>query len=262
LRLRGGWRGGKVHAGFTLGNGFGPVSPHPLLLPLPIFDMADATPLLPGKPGSLSRRNFLKTFGATAVASAGAGAEAVARELEQANAERPHGPGAVPVVLLVNGQRLDLALEPRVTLLDALRYHAGMTGSKEGCDRASCGACTVLLDGEPVYACMLLAIDVQGQAITTIEGLGSPENLSPLQAAFVEADASQCGYCTPGFVMCAHALLQVDPHPTEEAVRKACSGNICRCGTQPHILQAVRRAADGTPPPPPEMIRLNHEELA
>jgi aerobic-type carbon monoxide dehydrogenase small subunit (CoxS/CutS family) len=213
-------------------------------------------------PGQVNRRTFLKTFGATAVASASAGAGAVAQELGQANAERPRGPGPEPVTLRVNGKRIDLQLEPRVTLLDALRYHAGMTGPKEGCDRASCGACTVLLDGDPVYACMLLAIDVQGREITTIEGLGTPEKLSPVQAAFVEADALQCGFCTPGFVMCAHALLQANPRPTQDEILSACSGNVCRCGTQPHIVQAVQHAAGLKTIPQPEVIRMHHEKLA
>lgn len=210
----------------------------------------------------LSRRNFLKTFGATAVASAGSGAQAMAEQIREADAEAPQGPDAVPISLRINGKVREFHLEPRVTLLDALRYTAKLTGPKEGCDRASCGACTVLLDGDPVYACMLLAIDVQGREITTIEALGSPEKLSPLQESFVAADALQCGFCTPGFVMCAHALLKANPDPSEDEVRHALSGNVCRCGTQPHLLQAVAHAAGQGNPPTPEIIRLDHESLA
>lgn len=223
--------------------------------------MSDPDPF-PAPAGRHSRRTFFKTFGTVAVASAGSGAEAVARQMAEADAESPKGPEAVPMTLRVNGKKLKLHLEPRVTLLDALRYHAGITGPKEGCDRGGCGACTVLLDGEPVYGCSLLAIDAQGYEITTVEALGTPEKLAPLQEAFVEADASQCGFCTPGFVLCAHALLRDNPKPTEAEIRKALSGNICRCGTQPHLIQAVQRAAGMGKPPEPEMIRIHHEELA
>lgn len=220
-------------------------------------------PHLPPDPAAgFSRRNFLKSFGVSALATATTGAQTLAAEVRAANAEMPQGPGPVPVTLKINGETRRFDLEPRVTLLDTLRYHAGLTGSKEGCDRATCGACTVLFDGDPVYACMILAVDAQGHDIVTIEALGTPEKLSPLQAAFVAADASQCGFCTPGFVMCAHALLEENPRPTEADIRKACSGNICRCGTQPHILHAVQQAAGLKPAPQPEIIRLHHEKLA
>src|ERR1051325_8130861 len=151
--------------------------------------------------GGLSRRTFLKGLGTSAVTAAAAQATAVAAELEKVNAEKVVGPGAIPVTLNVNGQKLKLQLEPRVTLLEALRNYSTLTGAKEGCDRASCGACTVLLDGTPIYSCQKLAIEAQTQEITTIEGLAEDGKLSKVQQAFIEKDALQCGYCTPGFIM-------------------------------------------------------------
>ena len=134
-------------------------------------------------------------------------------------------------------------LEPRVTLLDALRNYSSLTGAKEGCDRAACGACTVHLDGVPIYSCQKLAIEAQGHSITTIEGLAMEGELSPLQKAFVEKDALQCGYCTPGFVMSATALLANNPRPSPEEIKHGCAGNLCRCGTHPHIVSAILQAA-------------------
>jgi xanthine dehydrogenase YagT iron-sulfur-binding subunit len=192
---------------------------------------------------SLSRRTFLKSFGTTAAVAATAQVEVVARELEKANLEKVQGPGAVPVTLQVNGKPLKLQLEPRVTLLEALRNHAGFTGAKEVCDRAACGACTVLLDDVPVYACAMLALEAQGHAITTVEGLAQNGKLSKVQQAFVEEDALMCGYCTPGFVLSVTALLKKNPRPSAEEVKHACAGNLCRCGTYPRIMQAAAKAA-------------------
>ena len=193
--------------------------------------------------GTFSRRTFLKGLGTTAVAAVAAQTTAVAEELEKVNAEKVIGPGAVPVTLKVNGKTIKLQLEPRVTLLDALRNYSSLTGAKEGCDRASCGACTVLFDDLPIYSCQKLAIEAQGHQITTIEGLVEDGKLSPVQQAFIAKDALQCGYCTPGFIMSVTALLKQNPHPTADEVRHACAGNLCRCGTQPHILQAAFQAA-------------------
>jgi aerobic-type carbon monoxide dehydrogenase small subunit (CoxS/CutS family) len=193
--------------------------------------------------GAHSRRTFLKSLGTVAVSAAAAQAQSVAAELEKVNAENVVGPDAVPVTLSVNGQTLKLQLEPRVTLLDALRNYSSLTGSKEGCDRATCGACTVLMDGLPIYSCQKLAIEAQGHDITTVEGLAKDGKLSRVQQAFIERDALQCGYCTPGFIMSVTALLDKNPKPTLDEIRHACSGNLCRCGTHPHILQAVRKAA-------------------
>ena len=169
--------------------------------------------------------------------------QSVAAELEKANAEKTVGPGAVPVTLTVNGEKLELMLEPRVTLLDALRNYSSLTGAKEGCDRATCGACTVLMDDLPVYSCQKLAIEAQDREITTIEGLAQNGKLSPVQQAFWDRDALQCGYCTPGFIMSVTALLKKNPHPTADHVKHACAGNLCRCGTHPHIIQAALQAS-------------------
>jgi len=130
-----------------------------------------------------------------------------------------------------------------VTLLDALRNHLDLTGAKQVCDRGGCGGCTVLLDGLPVKSCMMLAVDAEGHEITTVEGLGTPEKMSPVQQAFVEKDALQCGFCTPGFVVAATALLAKNPDPTLDQIKHGLSGNLCRCGTYGRIFEAVQSAA-------------------
>src|SRR5258708_21260668 len=192
---------------------------------------------------ALSRRSFLKTFGSSAAVAATAQVEAVAAELAKANAEEVQGPGTVPITLRVNGKTLKLDLEPRVTLLEDLRNHSNLTGSQEHCNRGTCGACTLLLDDEPLYSCSKLAIEAQGHNITTIEGLAQDGKLSPVQRAFIEQDALMCGFCTPGFVLSVTALLKRNPHPTAEQVKKACSGNLCRCGTYPRVMQAALQGA-------------------
>ena len=193
--------------------------------------------------GAHSRRTFLKSLGTVAATAATAQVQSVAAELEKANAEKIIGPNAVPVTLKVNGEKLKLLLEPRVTLLDALRNYSSLTGAKEGCDRAVCGACTVLLGDTPIYSCQKLAIEAQGHEITTVEGLARDGKLSAVQQAFVDRDALQCGYCTPGFIMSVTALLKRNSKPTMAEAIHACSGNLCRCGTHPHILQAVAQAS-------------------
>ena len=203
---------------------------------------------------SVSRRAFLKTFGASAAVAATAQVESVAAELEKANKEKIVGPEAVPITLEVNGKQIKLQVEPRVTLLDALRNMTPTTGPKEVCDRATCGACSVFLGDKLVYSCSVLAIDAQNKKITTVEGLGTPGKLSKVQEAFVEQDALMCGYCTPGFVMSVTALLRQNPKPTEAQVRHACSGNLCRCGTYPRILQAALKAAGVTKTAKTEVI--------
>jgi len=170
-------------------------------------------------------------------------------------AAHPAGPetldGDVEIELLINGTKRKVVVEPRTTLLDALRMRIdpALTGTKSVCERGNCGACTVLVDGEPRYACLQLACDLRGRAITTIEGLGTPAQLSVLQQEFVAYDGSMCGFCTPGFVVAITACLQKDPAASEATIRTACAGNLCRCGTQPQIFEAAlaagRRLAEG-----------------
>jgi xanthine dehydrogenase YagT iron-sulfur-binding subunit len=155
------------------------------------------------------------------------------------------GPQPVTMTLNVNGRAYTLALEPRVTLLDALRERLDLTGTKKGCDQGTCGACTVLVDGKRVNACFTLAIMTQGRAVTTIEGLANGDQLHPMQAAFLEHDGFQCGYCTPGQIMSAVALVS-EKRPTDNTgVREWMSGNICRCGAYPNIVAAVQSVAGG-----------------
>ncbi len=155
----------------------------------------------------------------------------------------PDQPVALPVSLTVNGERHHLVLDPRTTLLDVLREHLSLTGAKRACDRGECGACTVLMNGRPVYACLALACMCAGSRVTTIEGVSRGRRLHPMQRAFVEADAVQCGFCTPGQVLSAVALLEHHPRPTQAQIAEAMSGNLCRCGTYPKIVRAIRMAA-------------------
>jgi xanthine dehydrogenase YagT iron-sulfur-binding subunit len=147
------------------------------------------------------------------------------------------------VRLVLNGQQVQIAPAQSATLLDALRDEAGLTGTKRVCDRGECGACTVHLDGAPIYSCLTLAHGCEGHAVTTIEGLGSPGAPHALQEAFVIEDAAQCGFCTPGQLMAAAALLAANPDPSESEIVAAMSGNLCRCGTYPKIVRAIQRAA-------------------
>jgi xanthine dehydrogenase YagT iron-sulfur-binding subunit len=187
----------------------------------------------------LTRRGFLQLMGAGAVASTasqGVGAELSAEVLEPAEMAK--------IRLLVNGRRHRVLVEPRWSLLFVLRERLGLTGTKVGCERGECGACTVLINGEPRYACMTLAIEAEGKEITTIEGLMKGEELGPVQQAFLEHDAFQCGYCTPGQIMAVEGLLRANPNPSPEEIRRGLSGNLCRCGTYEHIFRAARRAAE------------------
>jgi xanthine dehydrogenase YagT iron-sulfur-binding subunit len=208
-------------------------------------------------PGGLSRRDFLRGGAAAGVVGAGllgAGAAIDALDAKPAVSHAVGGgvvePGPVPMTFQINGETLKASLEPRVTLLDALRDHLDLTGAKKVCDRGTCGACTVILDGRTVYSCSVLAIEAQGRPIQTVEGLGRPDKLHPLQAAFVENDAQQCGFCTPGFVMAAKALLDANPQPTLDEVHHGLSGNFCRCGTYAGMRKAVLQAAGAQPEPP------------
>ncbi len=184
---------------------------------------------------TVSRRAFLKTVGASSVAATvvGGGAEA------QTSAATPMGPGPVPITLMINGKKHQLTIEPRVTLLDAMRDRLDHTGLKRVCDRGSCGACTAIVDGRTAYTCSMLAIEAQGKEIRTVEGLTQGTVLHSVQQAFVAHDGTMCGFCTPGFVMSAVALLDKHPSPTREQARQALDGNICRCGTYTRVLEAV-----------------------
>ena len=195
----------------------------------------------------ISRRSFFRNVSSAAIAGALAKVSAAAQSVDSLDGQKPLGPEPVKVVLQVNGNRHEVEVEPRVTLLDVLRNRLRLTGAKEVCDRATCGACTVLVNGQPVYSCMKLAVEMQAQEITTIEGLGGPTNLTPIQRAFVQCDALMCGYCTPGFVMSLTALFTAKQKPTLEEIKKACSGNLCRCGTYPRIFEAAQRVAEARP---------------
>jgi xanthine dehydrogenase YagT iron-sulfur-binding subunit len=187
------------------------------------------------EPG-FSRRSFLKTVGASGVA-AGVLGKTPGADAQTVNAV---GPDAVRVTLNVNGKSLVLQLEPRVTLLDALRNRTDLTGNKRGCDRGACGACTMIVDGRTVYACSTLAIEVQGKKIRSVDGLASANGqLHPVQQAFCDKDALMCGFCTPGFIMASVGLLEKHPNATAEQIKKGLDGNICRCGTFNRIFEAV-----------------------
>ena len=151
---------------------------------------------------------------------------------------------AMQIRLEVNGQTRELSIPSHHSLLDVLREELDLTGSKRGCDRGECGSCTVLLDGKPVYSCITLAAQVRGRSIVTVEGLANDGQLDPVQQAFLDEDGGQCGYCTPGFLMSARALLDANPHPTDAEIREALSGNLCRCNAYGRILQSVRTAAE------------------
>jgi xanthine dehydrogenase YagT iron-sulfur-binding subunit len=199
----------------------------------------DEEPLL----GRVSRRSFLSQLGAAGVAATAHPLVAatqtapaqVANDLVTEKIE-----GAIGVNLRVNGKALSLQIDPRTTLLDCLRENASLTGTKKGCDHGQCGACTVHVNGRRINSCLTLAAMHEGDEITTIEGLGQPDNLHPMQAAFVEHDGYQCGYCTSGQIMSAVALLKEPCGPSDADVKELMSGNICRCGAYPNIVAAVQ----------------------
>ncbi|HTX40135.1 MAG TPA: (2Fe-2S)-binding protein [Bryobacteraceae bacterium] len=194
-------------------------------------------PELPAQPKSgFSRRGFIRGVGI------GSGVLSTTGLLQQEAAAAPAavvGPGPVAITLNINGKAVNLTAEPRVTLLDAMRNYLDITGAKRVCDRGTCGACTVLIDGKSVYSCTTLAIDAQGRKIETIEGF--PVD-NPVSVAFVHNDGQQCGYCTPGFVMAAHGFLREHPNPTEADVEHGLCGNLCRCGTYMGVRKAVVEA--------------------
>jgi len=195
-----------------------------------------------------SRRKFLKGVG---VAGAGAAlvdhiiAPDTTAATKKSIIDGQPVSGNVDIVLNVNGAKRNVNVEPRTTLLNALRNHLepAVTGPKLVCDMGSCGACTVLMDGKNVYSCLVLAVDAVGKKLTTVEGFGTPEKMSAVQAAFVEHDGLMCGFCTPGFVTTISAFLKKNANPTLDEVREACKGNFCRCGTYPRVFEAALAAA-------------------
>jgi xanthine dehydrogenase YagT iron-sulfur-binding subunit len=193
------------------------------------------------KKSRFSRRGFLTSVGVTSGALTSGLLETPA-EAEPA-AANVVGPGEVPITLQINGKPYKVAVEPRFTLCDTLRHRLDLTAAKRVCDRGTCGACSVMVDGKIMYSCTLLAIDVQGRQITTLEGISSEKKLHPVSKAFVNNDAQQCGYCTPGFVMASKAFLDRNPNPTFEEVKHGLGGNLCRCGTYVGIRKAVLEAA-------------------
>ena len=203
---------------------------------------------LPTQPnGRVTRRSFLSQLGAAGVAATAA--PLISTQAQAAPTMTPEAPAqtnpdaiehAIPITLRVNGQPHALHLDPRTTLLDALRETITLTGTKKGCDHGQCGACTVHVNGRRINSCLTLAAMHDGDDITTIEGLGTPDNLHAMQAAFVEHDAYQCGYCTSGQIMSAVALLKEPCGPTDADVKEQMSGNLCRCGAYPNIVAAIQ----------------------
>lgn len=189
----------------------------------------------------ITRRGFLKTMGSGAAIAAASDA-LTGHHTAQAEVRTPED--TIRVNLLINGLRHRLVVEPRWSLLYVLREKIGLTGTKVGCERGECGACTVLMDGIPRYACMTLAVEAEGAEIVTIEGLMDGEQLGPVQQAFLEQDAFQCGYCTSGQIMSAEGLLRTNPAPALDEIRREMSGNLCRCGAYTHISKAVAHAAE------------------
>jgi xanthine dehydrogenase YagT iron-sulfur-binding subunit len=206
-----------------------------------LTDEHDDTP--PSAPGAPSRREFLKGLGVVGAGSSLLGPP-LARGAEAA-AEGEAAAGTLDITLDLNNAKRTVAVETRTTLLDALRNRVdpACTGPKLVCGEGTCGACTVLLDGKPVYSCLVLALDAVGRRVTTVEGLGQPDEMSAVQSSMVEKDGLMCGFCTPGFVTTLSALLRTTPNPTKEQVGEACRGNFCRCGTYPRVIEAALDAA-------------------
>jgi xanthine dehydrogenase YagT iron-sulfur-binding subunit len=195
------------------------------------------------RPGrEMTRRGFVTTMGASALAMAVTGVAAA--QADTPSAKIVKADETARIVLRVNGRDHALLVENRWSLLYVLREELHLTGTKSGCERGECGACTVLMDGIPRYACLTLAIEAQGCEITTVEGLMQGEDLGPVQQAFLEKDAFQCGYCTSGQVMAVEGLLRKTPNPTLDEIRTGLSGNTCRCGAYPHLFEAAARAAE------------------
>ena len=192
----------------------------------------------------ISRRGFLKGAGMTTVGTVALQTGVLGSTLDENSLDaKAIGPDAELIKLKVNGKSHSLAVEPRMTLASALRDKLQLTGTKVVCDRGACSACTVWVDGKPVNSCLTLAVEVQGQEITTIEGIGTTEKLHPVQEAFIEYDATQCGYCTPGMIMTASHFLENNPNPDLKDVKVALRGNLCRCGTHTNVFKATMSAS-------------------
>jgi xanthine dehydrogenase YagT iron-sulfur-binding subunit len=199
--------------------------------------------------GKSTRRTFLSRLGmASLVTSAASIVPAFGERPGKEQALSSESKDAIPVSLRVNSKKHDLRIDPRTTLLDCLREHLHLTGSKKGCDHGQCGACTVHINGRRVNSCLCFAAMHEGDEITTIEGIGQPENLHPMQSAFVASDAYQCGYCTSGQIMSAVALLKEACGPEDAEVKEFMSGNICRCGAYPNIVAAIQSVRQGAKP--------------
>ena len=199
--------------------------------------------------GRSTRRTFLSRFGiASLLATAGLVAIVLGQSSVKKRVSSSEPKDAIPVTLRVNGKKYDLRIDPRTTLLDCLREHLYLTGSKKGCDHGQCGACTVHINGRRVNSCLSFAAMHEGEEITTIEGLGQPGNLHPVQAAFLTCDAYQCGYCTSGQIMSAVALLKEPCGPEDAEVKEFMSGNICRCGAYPNIVAAIQSVRQNAKP--------------
>ncbi len=199
--------------------------------------------------GGFSRRTFIQSMGLSAAGAAiGTRVErAIAQQAGVAAATPVLGPGAFPVSLRINGQQLQASIDPATTLMEALRWHFNLTGTKEICDRGACGGCSVLVDGQLVASCMMLATDAVGAEVTTVEGLAQDGQLDPVQEAFCRHDALQCGFCTPGLIMASKALLNEHRTPSLDQIKRGLSGNICRCGTYTNVFNAVLEASGQQP---------------
>ena len=189
----------------------------------------------------LSRRGFIKGVSGGIVSAASL--SAVKKDSAAEEYGKVIGPDEATITLTINGVTKKLSIDPRITLLDALRNQLDFTGTKRVCNRGECGACTMIVNGNTVLACSMLAVDADGADIRTIEGLADDNKLHPVQQKFIENDALQCGFCTPGFIMSGVALLERNPAPTMDQIKYAVSGNLCRCGTYPHVFKAIDEAA-------------------
>lgn len=229
---------------------------------MPPLDPASLVSAAPPRPcddhAGVSRRSFIQTLGLSAAGAAvGTRVEKAVARQQAAGAAGPAllGPTPFNISLRINGQEMNATIDPATTLMEALRWHFNLTGTKEVCDRGSCGGCSVLIDGRLITSCMMLAVDAVGSEITTIEGLAKDGQLDPLQEAFCKHDALQCGFCTPGLIMASKALLAEHQSPTMDEIKRGLSGNICRCGTYTNVFNAVLEAS-GQNPVMDEMIEV------